>query len=306
MSTTTNVTNLVINKLTKAQYEAIQNPDPTQLYFIIDDNEYAEVSDLPQPSNTAPGMDGTAAAGIAATYSRSDHIHPTDSTRAPINSPVFTGQPTTPTPIGDTITISGIQNVALDDLQRVELTDGSFVLYQIIGTLNTDISDADFLNIVFNGVNYILPRTGEAEFEAYAAVLTGWGGVYFEEDEQDGPYYLVDFGKYPLSILQRDDNGSVRVFVPEDYDEENSSITITSYTSKPDLNKIVNVGYLDSVLSEYSSVEPEDDENIMAMLSNLGLGTPLNDGNDIVVDDNDLALLVPNEIYVTTGEGGLG
>ena len=72
MSTTTNVTSLVINKLTKAQYEAIQNPDPTQLYFIIDDNEYAEVSDLPQPSNSAPGMDGTAAAGVAATYSRSD------------------------------------------------------------------------------------------------------------------------------------------------------------------------------------------------------------------------------------------
>ena len=108
MSTTTNVTNLVINKLTKAQYEAIQNPDPTQLYFIIDDNEYAEVSDLPQPSNTAPGMDGTAAAGVAATYSRSDHIHPTDTSRAPINSPAFTGQPTTPTPLGVTTEISGL------------------------------------------------------------------------------------------------------------------------------------------------------------------------------------------------------
>lgn len=37
MSQDTNVENLIINKLTKAQYESITNPDPTQLYFITDE-----------------------------------------------------------------------------------------------------------------------------------------------------------------------------------------------------------------------------------------------------------------------------
>ena len=160
MSTTTDITNLIINKLTKAQYDAITNPDPTQLYFIIDNNEYAAVSDLPQPSNTAPGMDGTGAAGVAATYSRSDHIHPTDSTRAPINSPSFTGQPMTPTPVGDTITISGIQNIILtgftDDLNGC--------LYKTIGTITgLNLDEANTLNITLDGTNYGLPLTNIIE-----------------------------------------------------------------------------------------------------------------------------------------------
>ena len=37
MAQDTNVENLIINKLTKAQYESIASPDPTQLYFITDE-----------------------------------------------------------------------------------------------------------------------------------------------------------------------------------------------------------------------------------------------------------------------------
>lgn len=37
MAQDTNVENLIINKLTRAQYESIANPDPTQLYFITDE-----------------------------------------------------------------------------------------------------------------------------------------------------------------------------------------------------------------------------------------------------------------------------
>ena len=37
MSQDTNIENLIINKLTKAQYESIETPDPTQLYFITDE-----------------------------------------------------------------------------------------------------------------------------------------------------------------------------------------------------------------------------------------------------------------------------
>lgn len=50
------------------------------------------------PSNTTPLMDGVGSAGTAVQASRADHIHPSDTSRAPLNSPAFTGNPTAPTP----------------------------------------------------------------------------------------------------------------------------------------------------------------------------------------------------------------
>jgi hypothetical protein len=41
-------------------------------------------------------MDGTAAVGAGTTYARADHVHPSDTSRAPIASPTFTGTVTLP------------------------------------------------------------------------------------------------------------------------------------------------------------------------------------------------------------------
>lgn len=49
-------------------------------------------------ATTNPVMDGTAAPGASTFYARADHVHPTDTSRAPLNSPAFTGTPTAPTP----------------------------------------------------------------------------------------------------------------------------------------------------------------------------------------------------------------
>jgi hypothetical protein len=46
---------------------------------------------------TNPLMNGTAAPGVSSLLSRGDHVHPTDTTRAPINNPALTGTPTAPT-----------------------------------------------------------------------------------------------------------------------------------------------------------------------------------------------------------------
>jgi len=48
-------------------------------------------------SNSLPVINGTAAAGAGLAWSRSDHVHPTDTSRAPLASPVFTGDPQAPT-----------------------------------------------------------------------------------------------------------------------------------------------------------------------------------------------------------------
>jgi hypothetical protein len=46
---------------------------------------------LQQASNLTPLVNGTGASGSSFLYSRTDHVHPTDSTRAPLNNPNFTG-----------------------------------------------------------------------------------------------------------------------------------------------------------------------------------------------------------------------
>jgi len=42
-------------------------------------------------------MNNTAAVGTSLKYSRQDHVHPSDTTRAPLASPTFTGTPAAPT-----------------------------------------------------------------------------------------------------------------------------------------------------------------------------------------------------------------
>jgi hypothetical protein len=53
---------------------------------------------LGQAASATPVMDGTAAVGTSNRYARADHVHPTDTSRAPLASPAFTGTPTAPTP----------------------------------------------------------------------------------------------------------------------------------------------------------------------------------------------------------------
>ena len=47
--------------------------------------------------DTFPLMDGTSAPGTGTFASRNDHVHPSDTSRAPLNSPALTGVPTAPT-----------------------------------------------------------------------------------------------------------------------------------------------------------------------------------------------------------------
>jgi len=53
---------------------------------------------LGQVGTASPAMNGVATVGASLRYSRQDHIHPTDTSRAPLASPALTGAPTAPTP----------------------------------------------------------------------------------------------------------------------------------------------------------------------------------------------------------------
>ena len=52
---------------------------------------------LGQAGSTAPVINGTAAVGSSLRYSRQDHVHPIDTSRAPLASPTLTGTPAAPT-----------------------------------------------------------------------------------------------------------------------------------------------------------------------------------------------------------------
>lgn len=49
-------------------------------------------------ADALPLMDGAAATGTSTDLAREDHVHPVDTSRAPLASPAFTGNPTVPTP----------------------------------------------------------------------------------------------------------------------------------------------------------------------------------------------------------------
>jgi len=51
-----------------------------------------------QGATTLPAMNGTASAGTSTRWAHADHVHPTDTSRAPLASPALTGTPTAPTP----------------------------------------------------------------------------------------------------------------------------------------------------------------------------------------------------------------
>lgn len=55
-------------------------------------------------SNATPLVNGTASAGVSTNFSRNDHVHPTDTTRAPLASPALTGTPLSTTAAADTNT----------------------------------------------------------------------------------------------------------------------------------------------------------------------------------------------------------
>jgi hypothetical protein len=55
---------------------------------------YALSASVPVASSTTPVMDGVAAIGVGTTWARSDHVHPTDTSRAPTANPTFTGTST--------------------------------------------------------------------------------------------------------------------------------------------------------------------------------------------------------------------
>lgn len=87
--------------------KAVDISVPTKTSDIENDSGFITTADIPEgsaASTTIPKADGVAAVGTELAFARGDHVHPTDTTRAPLASPDFTGTPTAPTAAAGTNT----------------------------------------------------------------------------------------------------------------------------------------------------------------------------------------------------------
>lgn len=103
----------------------VTRADDTTFTFTQQDNTVAKTT-------TTPKMNGTAAIGSETKYAAGDHVHPTDTSRAPLASPALTGTPTAPTAA-----------VATDNTQ---IATTAFV-HDVVDALGGEVNQNAFSNV---------------------------------------------------------------------------------------------------------------------------------------------------------------
>lgn len=79
-----------------AAHEAATNPHPNYVLISTVDSNFGGIAQ--------PLMDGTSKVGASKRFAREDHVHPTDTTRAPLEAPSFTGSVN----MAGTLTVAGL------------------------------------------------------------------------------------------------------------------------------------------------------------------------------------------------------
>ena len=120
-------------------------------------------------SNATPLMDGTATVGTSTNYAREGHIHPTDTSLAPLASPTLTGTPAAPTAAAGTNTTQIATTAFVQTTASTLSSAQGLVIKNNAGTPNTII-----------------------DVTAAAAVLTNSSGLPFFWNA--GSTFTVDLG----------------------------------------------------------------------------------------------------------------
>lgn len=128
----------------------------------------AEITNDRPYSSSNPLMDGTAAQGSSPNVSRQDHVHPTDTSRAPLASPALTGTPTAPTAATSTNTTQ----IATTAFVRAQLLGAIYP----IGCYYTQYPDAS-------------SNTDATEFPTAQRPETLFGGTWVEQWSTESIYF---------------------------------------------------------------------------------------------------------------------
>lgn len=165
---------------------------PTKTSDITNDSGYITTADIPEgaaASTTSPKMDGTATVGTELAFARGDHIHPTDTSRAPLASPAFTGTPTAPTATTGTnstqVATTAFVNAA------VEAAQVGAAMFQGTVNANTTISGSDYKK----GYYWIVATAG-----TYVGDTCEVGDMVFAIADKGASYSANDFSVVQTNI----------------------------------------------------------------------------------------------------------
>jgi hypothetical protein len=226
-------------------------------------------------SNSLPLVDGTAQAGTGTQFSRNDHVHPTDTSRAPLASPTFTGVPAAPTATAGTNT--------------TQLATTQFVTAAVAGATAGVAS--------FNG------RTGTVTLQA--SDVTGVGGALLASPTftgtPAGPTAANGTNTTQLATTQYVLATRLDQFVPPNVDVSWNSHKITNLLDPTNAQDAATKGYVDSLaqgLDNKASVRAATTADITLS------GTQTIDGVALIVGDRvlvkDQTTQSQNGIYVVT------
>lgn len=171
-----------------------------------------------QAAATAPVMDGTAAVGTSLRYARQDHVHPSDTTRAPLASPTFTGTVTIP----PGASISGYAPLASPSFTGTASFAGDVLL---TGTGQLDLPAGTTAQRTGSPTSGMIRfNTTLAQFEGYNG--TAWGQlgggatgggadtVFVENGQTVTTNYTLSTGKNAMSAGPVTVNSGVTVTIP--------------------------------------------------------------------------------------------
>ena len=149
---------------------------------------------LGQAGSSNPVMDGAVSAGTSPKYSRQDHVHPSDTSRAPLASPALTGTPTSPTAVAGTNTTQ----IATTQFVQQELASGTAVAKNVefLARNGTGGTIAKGSIVYINGAVSGIPRitlaqanndTNSARTIGFAKtdILDGTNGFVIKQGELD-------------------------------------------------------------------------------------------------------------------------
>lgn len=153
---------------------------------LTNDSGYITVDDVPDtsvPTTTVPAMDGTAAVGSENKYARGDHVHPTDTSRAPLASPTFTGTPQAPT----ASTSTNNTQVATTAFVKAAIDAAQVGAAMFQGTVNTGTDISGLANYK-RGYYWVVATAG-----TYATETCEVGDMIFCTSDRGSSYSAADF-----------------------------------------------------------------------------------------------------------------
>jgi hypothetical protein len=131
-----------------------------------------------QAGTASPVINGTAAVGTSLLYSRQDHVHASDTTRAPLASPTFTGTPlsTTATALTNTTQIATTAFVRTDNNVKAWVNFNGTGTVAIRASYNvTSITDSGVGTYTVNFTNTI----SDADYAVAGFARNAAGGAPF-------------------------------------------------------------------------------------------------------------------------------